>query len=68
MQEPKEIQCQQLLLNIDQACQVLSLGKSKIYELMETEGLPFIKIGKSLRFPYFALQQWIQQRFLQPVA
>ena len=59
---------QPLLLNMVQASKVLCLGKSKIYELMETEGLPHTKIGKSLRFPYIALQQWVEQRLQRGVA
>ncbi len=65
----KEAQIPQpLLLNMAQASQVLCLGKSKIYELMETEGLPHTKFGKSLRFPYAALQQWVEQRLQQGAA
>lgn len=59
---------QPLLLNMAQASKVLCLGKSKIYELMQTEGLPHTKIGKSLRFSYVALQQWVEQRLRQGVA
>ena len=59
---------QPLLLNMRQTSLVLNLGKSKIYELMENEGLPHTKLGKSLRFPYHALQQWIEQRMQNDVA
>jgi len=59
---------QPLLLNMAQASKVLCLGKSKIYELMQNEGLPHTKIGKSLRFPYTALQKWIEQRLQQSAA
>ena len=51
-----------LLIDMVQASRVLSLGKSKIYELMACEGLPYAKLGKSLRFPYRALQQWVENR------
>ena len=59
---------QPLLLNIEQAMQVLSLGKTKIYELIETEGLPVIHIGKAVRFPYTALQQWIDEQIQKDIA
>jgi excisionase family DNA binding protein len=68
MQKQNEVNPEPLLLNIAQASQVLCLGKSKIYELMETEGLPYTKIGKSLRFPYVRLQQWVEQRLQGDVA
>ena len=59
---------QPLLLNMAQACKVLCLGRSKIYELIASEGLPVVHIGKAVRFPYKALQQWIDQRMPQNVA
>lgn len=57
-----------LLLDIEQAMVVLALGKSKIYDLIETDGLPAIHLGKSVRFPYKALEQWIDRRMQQEVA
>ncbi|MBV9688645.1 MAG: helix-turn-helix domain-containing protein [Ktedonobacteraceae bacterium] len=58
-----------LLLTLTQTCKVLNLGKTKIYELMATEGLPCIRFGKkALRFSYVALQEWIVQRSRQDVA
>jgi len=56
-----------LLLTITQAMEVLSLGKTKIYDLIEHEGLPVMHIGKAVRFPYKALEQWIEQR-MQEIA
>ncbi len=57
-----------LLLDMEQAMVVLALGKSKIYELVETEGLPMMRLGKSIRFPHKALEQWIDERMQQDVA
>jgi len=57
-----------LLLDMEQAMVVLALGKSKIYELVETEGLPMMRLGKSIRFSYKALEQWIDERMQQDVA
>jgi len=68
MQDKNDIKPQPLLLNMAQAMQVLCLGRSKIYELMETGGLPYTKIGKSLRFSYVALQHWVEQRLQQSAA
>lgn len=59
---------QPLLLNIEQAMQVLSLGKTKIYELIATEKLPVLHFGKAVRFSYTALQEWVEQRLQQEVA
>jgi len=57
-----------LLLDMEQAMVVLALGKSKIYELVEAEGLPMIRLGKSIRFSYKALEQWIDERMHQDIA
>jgi excisionase family DNA binding protein len=62
MQKQNEVSPQPLLLNIKQAMQVLGLGKTKIYELIANEGLPVERFGKSVRFYYPALQQWIVDR------
>ena len=57
-----------LLLDIEQAMAVLAVGKSKIYELIEYEGLPAIHLGKSVRFSYKALEQWVDERTLKEIA
>lgn len=62
MQKIQEITPQPLLLNIKQVTQVLGLGKTKIYELIEREGLPVERFGKAVRFSYSALQEWIVDR------
>ena len=68
MQTTRDMKPQPLLLNMVQASQVLCLGKTKIYELIATEGLPVVHIGKAVRFSYVALQQWVDRRGQQDVA
>ncbi len=53
---------QPLLLNMAQAQKVLSLGRTKIYELIAKERLPVIHIGRAVRIPYEPLQQWLRER------
>ena len=53
---------QPLLLNMTQAQNVLSLGRTKIYELIAKEGLPVVHIGRAVRIPYEPLQQWLMER------
>ena len=53
---------QPLLLTLAQAQKVLSLGRTKIYELIEKEGLPVMHIGRAVRIPYEPLQQWLIER------
>jgi excisionase family DNA binding protein len=51
-----------LLLNIAQTSQMLGLGRTKIYALIASEGLPVVHFGRAIRVPYASLQSWIKQR------
>ena len=55
---------QPLLLNIPQVARMLSLSRTKVYELIETEGLPVVRFGRAVRVSLAALQQWLDQRSL----
>jgi excisionase family DNA binding protein len=55
-----------LLLNLEQASQLLNLTPPQLYELLRTRSrvrhrvpLPFVRIGKRCMFRKEALQQWI---------
>ena len=50
------------LLKIEDAARVLSLGRSKTYQLVMEGAIPSIHIGRSRRIPAAALQRWIDQR------
>jgi excisionase family DNA binding protein len=49
------------LLTIEDVQRILSLSKPKVYELMNTRGLPSVKIDGVRRFEPEALQAWIAQ-------
>jgi excisionase family DNA binding protein len=51
-----------LLLTIPQVATMLELGRTKVYDLIEREGLPSIKLGTARRVPVKALQEWLEQR------
>ncbi len=55
---------QPLLLNIPQVAKMLSLSRTKVYELIDTEGLPVVRFGRAVRVSLTALQQWLDQRSL----
>ena len=55
---------QPLLLNIPQVAKMLSLSRTKVYELIATEGLPVVRFGRAVRVSLAALQQWLDQRSL----
>ena len=49
-------------LTVPEAATVLGIGKTKVYELMATEGLPKVKFGTAVRIPVKALEEWLSQR------
>jgi excisionase family DNA binding protein len=51
-----------LLLTVPQVSVLLGLGRSKVYDLIEHEGLPTIKLGTARRIPKQALEAWLKQR------
>lgn len=51
---------QPLLLRVDEAARLLSLGRTKVYELMSAGVLPFVKCGTARRIPLAALTQWVE--------
>jgi excisionase family DNA binding protein len=53
---------QPLLLTIPQVMGCMSLGRNKVYDLIQKEGLPVVRFGRSVRVSYAALQQWLDQR------
>ena len=54
---------EQLLLNTEQACQVLQIGETKARSLMHRaeDPLPTIKWGRKVLIPVEALKQWIDR-------
>lgn len=51
-----------LLLTIPQVMACMNLGRNKVYDLIQKEGLPVLRFGRSVRVSYVALQQWLEQR------
>jgi excisionase family DNA binding protein len=40
-----------LAVSIEDAAEMLSLSRQKVYELIAREGLPVVRFGKSVRVP-----------------
>ena len=55
---------QALLVNVAQAAEILCLGRSSIYQLIWTDQLVPIRIGRSVRFSLDQLQQFVDERTL----
>ena len=52
-----------LLLKVEDAASVLSVGRSKAYAMAASGELPSIRIGRrSVRVPVAALEAWINER------
>jgi excisionase family DNA binding protein len=51
---------QRLLLRVDEVAAMLSLGRSKTYELIAIGVLPAVRLGRSIRVPAEALQRWLE--------
>jgi len=50
------------LLKIEDAARVLSLGRSKTYQLVMEGQIPSIHIGRSRRISAAALERWIDEQ------
>jgi excisionase family DNA binding protein len=48
-----------VLLTVEDAAQALALGRTKVYELVESGALRSVKIGRSRRIPVQALDDFV---------
>lgn len=62
--EPNETRTRPLLVSIRQATEMLSLSRSSIYLLIDSEQLTPIRIGRSVRFTVEELEQFVANRAL----
>jgi excisionase family DNA binding protein len=62
VRQKKEVMVQPLLLSIPEAATVLRLSRTKVYQLIDVEGLPIVRFGRAVRVPRASLQRWIEQR------
>jgi len=51
-----------LLVTVNQAAEILSLSRSSIYQLIWTEQLMPIRIGRSVRFSVDQLEHFVAER------
>ena len=50
----------QLLMRAEEVAQALKLGRSKVYEMMQSGELPVVRIGRSVRVARAALEEWVR--------
>ena len=51
-----------LLVSVEEAAQMLSVGRSLIYKLVLSKQVLSVKIGRTRRIPVFALEAFIAQQ------
>jgi excisionase family DNA binding protein len=49
------------LLTIPAVAKMLSVSRPTVYTLIDMEGLPIIKLGRSVRISPISLQKWLAQ-------
>jgi excisionase family DNA binding protein len=51
-----------LLVSVDEAAQMLSIGRSLVYKLVLSQQVQSVKIGRTRRIPVFALEAFIARQ------
>ena len=51
-----------LLLNVKQMADLLGVSDSSVYELIQEDGFPALRIGKRIVVPKEELREWISAR------
>ncbi|MFL5629583.1 MAG: helix-turn-helix domain-containing protein [Ktedonobacteraceae bacterium] len=54
-----------MLLKVEAAAKLLSLGRTKTYALIASGDLPVIRVGRAVRVPVAALHQWVEEHAKQ---
>ena len=54
-----------LLLTIPQAQDEFQVGRTTIYRMIQTGELATVRIGRSVRIPRVALDEWLRQRLAE---
>jgi excisionase family DNA binding protein len=49
-----------MLLRADEVAKLLAFGRSKTYELMASGQLPVVRVGRAVRVPRAALDEWVR--------
>ena len=53
---------ERILIRPIEVAQALSLGRSKIYELIASGTIPVVRIGRSVRVPIEELRAWVNKQ------
>lgn len=50
-----------LWLTVTMVAERLSLGKTKVYELIDLAGLPVVRVGRAVRVPTGRFLKWVEE-------
>jgi excisionase family DNA binding protein len=64
---PTLINNEKRYLNIQEAAQYLRISKWAIYKMVDRRQIPFIPIGRPLRFDMKTLDEWMSKRTIKAV-
>ena len=54
------------LITVSETAKILGIGRTKAYELVRTNALPVVRLGKAIRIPKGALLQFIDDNTQLP--
>ncbi|MBC5825087.1 MAG: helix-turn-helix domain-containing protein [Candidatus Eremiobacteraeota bacterium] len=57
-----EIESKPLVVNVQEAGRLLGIKQTKVYDLMRTRELPFLKIGRSTRIELTAILAFVERQ------
>jgi excisionase family DNA binding protein len=53
---------ERLLLRVEEVAEMLSLGRSKTYQLIASGVRPGVRLGRCVRVPADALRRWLESQ------
>jgi excisionase family DNA binding protein len=53
---------ERLLYTMAEAAAVLGIGRSTVYELARTGALPVMHVGRAVRVPREAIEEWVREQ------
>lgn len=54
------VRLEKKVYSVSEAASALGISRSKMYELVKTEGFPVLNIGTRILIPIQGLEQWIK--------
>jgi len=60
------IENEPVLLRVAEASRLMSLSRTKVYEMAEKGEIPVVRIGTAVRIPRRKLLAWIEERTVSP--